>query len=879
MTQSLQRLVLRLDELVAQLQVPKPDVDRLQEELRLVKSGVELAVDRERRLMAASKLFDGLATGGDPAEVAIATVRAMLSVKQNLEARSFANRLLSNPESREAGLVCSAIVAVKAKLPILAGSYLDLATEDVALRHAAPEWYEVSFRRDQDAALLHLATHPDARPTTTLAVVRLCLAHGRVAEAVPLLHSLLDGSGGSGSAAAADALFMERYFDQRAQAATLATAPATKGPRIGIWDFSAPDRNLPEASIVGHLGSLSWLACLGDLQNVRVLTADPAVSEVLASLYTALRRSQHPLPAADGELAPTSVSLVVVPRFAPKDIELPHTTWTIYHGMFGGRVFGTRQQLPFANKMKPIFIGMSVENPAELSTEELETLQRFGPVGCGDKGSVYTLLGLGVDAFYSGPLVSAIGAWLDPVLLKELPLANSAPSFVSVPDLATGISVVRPTSKVLRAADLPSNLAMARSYLSAITGAKSISAIDGETLAAAAALGVPAEYSGAEGGSSDRVLGGARVTLPDSTAGLLRETLRMIADGESEENIYKAWRLSTAELVAASREEFLRPVSVPKPSFDITTVIASLQSKTVSLGKAHGIGHTIHIAMASDERLLGQLAVALKTLLRSTVRPLQVHLLTRGIQPDDYSWLAALFPTVGFEIFPCDDVDYGPSPPRNTYTTVSTLDRLLLPSLLTEVDQIVYLDADLIAITDIAVLSDIVLGEKPIAACTATADWARSGFGHILSAAKRLPTERSTELIRLVARQTNLTFDAFNAGVLVLNLKQMRQDDFCENYLGFPTYFGLNDQEVLFCYAGSRRRELQHAWNSNPSHSFVHKARIIHWAGPVKPWGELGVPFRGVWIKAFNELREHALAAGIPVERLDAAVRHRQTLP
>ena len=56
----------------------------------------------------------------------------------------------------------------------------------------------------------------------------------------------------------------------------------------------------------------------------------------------------------------------------------------------------------------------------------------------------------------------------------------------------------------------------------------------------------------------------------------------------------------------------------------------------------------------------------------------------------------------------------------------------------------------------------------------------------------------------------------FNAGVLVLDLARMRDDDFAATYLPLVPRFGLNDQDVLIAYVGPDRAELDEKWNALP---------------------------------------------------------------
>jgi lipopolysaccharide biosynthesis glycosyltransferase len=100
-------------------------------------------------------------------------------------------------------------------------------------------------------------------------------------------------------------------------------------------------------------------------------------------------------------------------------------------------------------------------------------------------------------------------------------------------------------------------------------------------------------------------------------------------------------------------------------------------------------------------------------------------------------------------------------------------------------------------------------------------------------------------------------FTSFNAGILVLDLARMRADGFTEHFAGIAGRYGLNDQDVLCCYAGEEARVLPGRWNSFPTREPIPAdVRLLHFAGAAKPWGELPVPEKQRWLDA----RERYLA-------------------
>ena len=162
---------------------------------------------------------------------------------------------------------------------------------------------------------------------------------------------------------------------------------------------------------------------------------------------------------------------------------------------------------------------------------------------------------------------------------------------------------------------------------------------------------------------------------------------------------------------------------------------------------------------------------------------------------------------------PCDDVSYGDEITRLIdHTTITTIDRLLLPELLPDVDRLTYVDIDALVLGDITELATIDLGGHPLAARTshrlATQVW------HSVGAL--LPHERAFEFWHETSARHPFGYQTFNAGVLVLDLSRMRADRFSHTFLPWVGWYGLNDQDALLAYAGPGRAELPAKWNSWP---------------------------------------------------------------
>lgn len=164
--------------------------------------------------------------------------------------------------------------------------------------------------------------------------------------------------------------------------------------------------------------------------------------------------------------------------------------------------------------------------------------------------------------------------------------------------------------------------------------------------------------------------------------------------------------------------------------------------------------------------------------------------------------------------------------------TISTMDRLLLPHLLDDVDRVVYLDIDTLVLDDVCRLARTDLAGQPIAARDSNV----SEASEWRAAARRLTGARSLELQRRMGFRHGYGHAALNAGVLVLDLDRMRRDDFTRTYLAWIEAYGLHDQDIMLAYAGPDRCILEPRWNALPVHEDVPDPAVIHWASLGKPW-------------------------------------------
>lgn len=207
--------------------------------------------------------------------------------------------------------------------------------------------------------------------------------------------------------------------------------------------------------------------------------------------------------------------------------------------------------------------------------------------------------------------------------------------------------------------------------------------------------------------------------------------------------------------------------------------------------------------------------------------------------------------------------------------SLETWFRLLLPDILEHYDKIIYLDSDLIVEEDLAKLYSINLNNNYLLAATRDVDSAGLYNGY--------DPKKKTYLDNVL--KIKKPYNYFQAGVLLLNLNAFRKQYSVKDILKFAgsRHWDLLDQDVLNYLAQGKTKLIDMSWNTvydwgrfrikniiklapedmQQEYLDARKApKIIHYAGPDKPWNDPSVDFAdNFWIHAkespfYNELKE-----------------------
>jgi len=164
--------------------------------------------------------------------------------------------------------------------------------------------------------------------------------------------------------------------------------------------------------------------------------------------------------------------------------------------------------------------------------------------------------------------------------------------------------------------------------------------------------------------------------------------------------------------------------------------------------------------------------------------------------------------------------------PISNHISYSTYYRFLIPKYVDEtVEKVLYLDSDLLVVGSLRELLDLDLEENYIAA----------------------GSDLYCEEIGKVVLGMPAYYNYFNAGVMMLNIKQIRKDDIFNKAVKFMLdnldKIKWHDQDALNAVVDNKIVLLNEKWNLNSYYFNVENVdykecdcRIVHFTGPLKPW-------------------------------------------
>ena len=192
---------------------------------------------------------------------------------------------------------------------------------------------------------------------------------------------------------------------------------------------------------------------------------------------------------------------------------------------------------------------------------------------------------------------------------------------------------------------------------------------------------------------------------------------------------------------------------------------------------------------------------------------------------------------------------------RCDYFTLTIYFRLFIPAMFSQYDKGIYIDSDVVLTEDIAKLFDTDLGENLI------------GAASDLSIADIPPLVAYTENAIGVKKG-----EYINSGVLLMDLKKMRECDFEGHFLNLLSTYHFDsiapDQDYINAMANGKILYLDESWDAMPNDARppLEKTNLIHYNLFSKPWCYDGVQYGDVfWQYAadsgfFDEIKAYKAA-------------------
>jgi lipopolysaccharide biosynthesis glycosyltransferase len=162
---------------------------------------------------------------------------------------------------------------------------------------------------------------------------------------------------------------------------------------------------------------------------------------------------------------------------------------------------------------------------------------------------------------------------------------------------------------------------------------------------------------------------------------------------------------------------------------------------------------------------------------------------------------------------------------------------------------------------DLAPLWQLDLQGRSLAAKPSSSPGNRWGLQMLYHALERLPLERALPVREWLHRSGPMSFRAFNAGVLVMDLERMRDDAAVAKLLWLVENCGMNDQDALNAYVRGDYLALDGCWNAAPRQDVTLGAKIIHFVGPVKPWHQTYISRKAEFERVHERIAQRRRAA------------------
>lgn len=280
---------------------------------------------------------------------------------------------------------------------------------------------------------------------------------------------------------------------------------------------------------------------------------------------------------------------------------------------------------------------------------------------------------------------------------------------------------------------------------------------------------------------------------------------------------------------------------------------------------------TIHVAFCIDNTFAIHLAVLIHSLGQHLDQcfKLECHILGRLNEKNRLKLSALISRNIEIQ-FHDDFPDYKNIPISSLYNNrlnEVTYYRFAIPEVLYNIDKVLFIDADMIAVGDISPLWSIEMGDAVVAVVS----------DHILGCDKEKQQERGISSGKY-----------FNAGFILMDLGKWRKNHISKQALRLlieNNGFEHNDQDALNIVLENKAIYLDAKWNTQPNHlakKNITAPVLVHFCGQEKPWHVYCAhPFKDSYLasRAETEYAYEPLQAYLDQNDIDILSRLKNKFP
>ncbi len=638
------------------------------------------------------------------------------------------------------------------------------------------------------------------------------------------------------------------------------TEPDQVTVNVGVMGYKSVDRSSSSYNTGDWVQSLAALLHILRHRNITFVGADP-VNDLARELAKDIEPKLHL------DTPPARVRLIPVNRDSSNFGECPPQTYLICNGWYAHAVFRGVIDFPFHPNVTPIFVSFHINDPTLLTDTAVAYLKEHAPIGCRDWATVYLLRERSIPAFFTGCLTSTIGGLFSDTTQND---DSSSAGFVDCepsPDELDGVQPILFSHRDLahRGQSLTDALQSALDLLGSYRQIGRIVTSRLHCYYPARSMGIPVAFRPKSASDirfegllnvDDTEFANMRTKLEDKLA----EVSTHILSGTTPERFRAFWQqLWKTELEHAEAYCGQFPPA-PVASFDPVQVSGSvpLHHLTNFVVPQDDARTPVTVLLCADANQFAYLQVAFAALRQHTPGPIDCHLFTRGVTNAEAASAFAIYQGAETRITQYDlsQLSYAPGSIRQrlSHLSVSAFDRVLAPHLLPEVDRVLYMDVDTLARADLRPLFETELEDAPLAARASVAKGWATAEQVLRDIVKPLPASEAWALSRRLHHSGPLSVPAFNSGVMVMNLQHMRAEGMASKVISLIENSGCHDQDALSVHYRGKIKWLEPEWNYVPAQDYHNDPKIVHWAGPVKPWHTLYSHYSADWKALHNSV-------------------------